>query len=432
MLVCPRCRRANPDAAVFCYFDGAELQAANGRRAPLVLSGQLARTFIFPSGRRCESFDELAQACQAEWGAARDILRRGGFKSFLESVGRMDLGRLAQEAMAHPDPDAALTAFLDGLPVLRSRTPQLDLVPRRLNLGTLHQGESREVPLTIVNQGQGVLQGTLTLADGTAGDHKWLSVVGSGGKTQCHLYAPRQQHITLKVDASGLPAGQTYAGKLTVITNGGVAEVPVRMEVGARPFPRPPFAGARNPRELAERMKRKPHAAAPLLEAGEVQRWFVANGWHYPAQGPSATGVAAVQQFFEAMGWTRPPVVRISEPEVRMAPYPPELIRWQVTLFTESKKWVYGQVESDSLWLKVLTPAVGGARRAEIFFEVDSSLLTADRTYTGQVTVRANGGQVVPIGVRVDVQKSQTPFTERLFDPFLSVALAGLVVRAFT
>jgi hypothetical protein len=428
MLVCPRCRRANPDEAEFCYYDGAELRPSDGRRAPVTLPGQLTRPFVFPSGRRCHSFDEFAQACQSEWAAARDILRRGGFRAFLESVGRMDLARLAQEAMAQPDPDAALSSFLDGLPVLRSRTPQLDLMPRRLNLGTLYQGESREVPLTIVNQGEGVLQGTMTLAEGTIGEHHWLSVVGGGGKTQCHLYAPRQQHVMLKVDASGLPAGQTYGGKLTVITNGGVAEVPVRMEVGARPFPRPPFEGAHTPRELAERMKRRPHEAADVLEAGEVERWFASNGWYYPVQGPTAHGVGAVQQFFEAMGWTRPPAVRISEPEVRMAPYQPEVIRWEVTLYTDAKKWVYGHVESDSTWLKVLTPSVSGARRADILFEVDSGLLTAEQTYVGHVTVRANGGQVETVIVRVDVQKGETPFTERLLGPFLSGVLLALAV----
>ena len=41
--------------------------------------------------------------------------------------------------------------------------------------------------------------------------------------------------------------------------------------------------------------------------------WYAANGWAYPVQGPASTGLAAVQQFFEALGLTAPPKVEISD-----------------------------------------------------------------------------------------------------------------------
>jgi len=89
MLVCPRCQRSNPQEAVFCHFDGAELRPAQGPEG--VQTRRLPHDFVFPSGRRCRSFDELAHACQEEWDAARDRLRQGAFRQFLASVGRMDL-----------------------------------------------------------------------------------------------------------------------------------------------------------------------------------------------------------------------------------------------------------------------------------------------------------------------------------------------------
>ena len=79
-------------------------------------------------------------------------------------------------------------------------------------------------------------------------------------------------------------------------------------------------------------MRTQPKAAAPLLENGEVARWFEANGWTYPVDGPAARGVAAVQQFFESMGLSKPPLVFASEEELQFTCLPQEVIRSQVTL----------------------------------------------------------------------------------------------------
>src|SRR6185436_4389832 len=95
----------------------------------------------------------------------------------------------------------------------------------------------------------------------------------------------------------GLPANQSHAAKLTVVTNGGVVEVPLRFDLVAKPFAVAPFQGVKVQRELAEKMRLKPKDAVPILESGEVRRWFEANGWTYPVQGPDIKGVAAVQQF---------------------------------------------------------------------------------------------------------------------------------------
>src|SRR5438552_5827299 len=115
MLQCSRCHRANPNEAAFCYFDGTEL-----RRLPGPEEGnrdvQLPHQFVFPSGRGCRTYDDLVQACQAEWEVARDLLSKGVFQQFLAAAGRMDLAQAAQPTKGLLDPDITLNNFLASLP----------------------------------------------------------------------------------------------------------------------------------------------------------------------------------------------------------------------------------------------------------------------------------------------------------------------------
>jgi hypothetical protein len=392
-LVCPRCQRANPDIAEFCYNDGALLRQGAGH-AP----SKLSREFVFPSGKKCSSFEELAQGCMDEWVAARDLLKRGVFGQYFSAVGRLDLARATQEAMNQPDPDIGLTTFLSALPVSRQHVPRLDINPRRILLGNMLAGEAKQIPISISNQGQGTLQGSLKITEG--GD--WLKPAGAADG-QCLIKAPREQEIMLLVDTKKLEAAQTYGGKLTVVTNGGVVEVPIRMDVVAHPFPRPPFQGARTPREMAEKMRGAPKAAVPLLESGEVGRWFKTNGWNYPIPGTPAKGVAGVQQFFEAMGLSKPPPIQASHKILEVDCKYPDVGRGQVSILTNSKKWVYGSVESDSPWLRVLTPIVSGPQQAAIGFEVDTRQVPSRRA-EGKLNIVANGGQRLHIVIDVAVQ----------------------------
>ena len=228
--------------------------------------------------------------------------------AFPHARGRIDLARAAQEAHGQADPDIALIHFLRALPAGQTQQPRLELNPRRLLLGVLRRGETRQVKLTITNSGQGVLQGKIVVSDGD----KWLKIINGSDKSRCSIPPATMRSFELRVQTTGLTP-QTYSGKLTVITNGGVTEVPVRLDLTAVPFTQGPFRGASTPREMAEKMRAHPKAAAPLLVNGEVARWFASNGWAYPVAGSPAPGVAAVQQFFECMGLSKPPPLQLSE-----------------------------------------------------------------------------------------------------------------------
>jgi hypothetical protein len=424
MLTCPRCQRANPDEGAFCYFDGAELRAVRG----LTTTGRdtpLPHEFVFPSGRRCRSYDELVRGCQDEWDVARDLLRQGVFRTFLAGAGRVDLAHAAQHAKGQSDPDLALEAFLKSLPAATGEAPRLDLSPRRINLGTLHVGETGQVRLTVTNQGKGLLHGTLSVAEGNG----WLRVGNERGNGECQIKAAHEQQISLRVDTTGLAAPQKYAARLTVITNGGIVEVPVRLELAVRPFTQAPFQGVASPREMAERMRTQPKLAVPLLESGEVARWFAVNGWGYPVTGPGARGVAAVQQFFEGMGLSKPPVVQLADPELYVGCNPGEVARGQVVLRTDARKWVYAHAESDVPWLRLTTPIASGPQQAVLAFEADSRQLAPAEVHEATLRITANAGQALSARVRIGVRRPSAAPGPHLGRPFLVGAAAGLLLR---
>ena len=104
--------------------------------------------------------------------------------------------------------------------------------PRRLNLAKVSAGTQQTLQIVVGNRGQGLLQGKVVVTEGK----DWLRFA-SGAGDQLNLRTERDQPISLQVDTRNLVAGQTYSAKLTVISNGGIAELPVRLELAALPFP---------------------------------------------------------------------------------------------------------------------------------------------------------------------------------------------------
>lgn len=415
MRICSRCQNTNPDEAAYCYFDGFNLLAAAGDGAAAgPTAARLPHDFFFPSGRRCQTFEELALACQEDWSTACDLLKEGAFKQFLIAGGRLDLAKAAAEACSNPDPDVALDTFLVKLPVTGLPAPRLELEPRKFLLGTMRTGETLETEFRVLNLGKGLLLGTVAVADGA----EWLRLEGAVAGT-VHLKIVHDQRRTLHVSTKNLQAPREYGAHLTLITNGGIVEVPVRLTVAALPFPKPPYQGAGTPRDLAVRMRSNPKPAVALLESGEVNRWFQANGWPYPVNGPPAQGMAAVQQFFESMGLARPPSLKLSESEIHFLCMHPESALGQVTLNAVERKWVYGRLSCDAPWVRFTTPTFSGPQKAQVFLEVDSSALPAGR-HEAIVQVIGNAGRTLPLRVSVDVTRADS----RLKPPTLQRAIA--------
>jgi hypothetical protein len=244
------------------------------------------------------------------------------------------------------------------------------------------------------------LQGTVSITEG----QDWLSLSETKALHEADVAAVREQIVKLTINTKGIPAGQTYGAKLTVVTNGGVVEVPLRMDLVAQGYPKAPFQGARTQRELAEKMREHPKAAVPILESGDVQRWYALNGWTYPVQGPGVKGVGGVQQFFEGMGVSKPPPVALSQPEFHFKCKYRDTVRGQVTLQTGVKKWVYAQVASDSPWLKPLHAQVAGPQHVAVPFEIDTHHWSGGPVGEGKLTLQANGGQKLTLKVVVEVQ----------------------------
>ncbi len=369
-----------------------------------------------------------------EWNEARTMLLKGDFVPFLQKLGRADLvhpaparsgsGGTTSGPGQQNDPDIALYNFLDQLPAGGAPGPHLELQPRRMVLKKVPIGKQTQVPLTVANGGRGILQGKLMISDG----QEWIRLEGANGG-QVGLRTQRNQEVVVGIDTRMLLGGQSYTGKLTAITNGGIAEVPIRLDLEAVPFPLAPYQGATTPRQLAQRMLKDPKPGVGLLESGEVARWFTANGWSYPVEGEPAKGIGAVQQFFECLGLSKPPPLQLSETAIRLQCQDNRTAAGQVILHTPSRKWVYAQVASETPWLHVTTPSVSGPQQAPISFEVDPSALAGDQVHEGTLRIRANGNQKLLLRVQVEVRRPKAAVSARLIRTVLVAAVLGLVSR---
>ena len=147
MQTCSKCSRANPADAVYCFYDGFAI--GGGRRGGPVAVGArpFNSPFVFPTGRACRSFDELALACQEEWRGACNLLRDGYLESFFGGLGRVDLVMAAKEASKFPDPERGLDQLLAKLPTSVLDDPKLRVDPGEVNLGLLDSDKERSFDL---------------------------------------------------------------------------------------------------------------------------------------------------------------------------------------------------------------------------------------------------------------------------------------------
>lgn len=391
--VCTRCSRLNPPAATFCYFDGTLLpgHAANGT---ITANQRFPNPFVFPTGRACGGYDELALCCQEHWAEAKDLLQKGYLENFLAGLGRADLAYAAREAAHFPDPDRGLDQFLGRLPTKALHPPKLKVDPLEINLGQIPLGEDHHLHLDLRNEGMRLLFGSVSCES-----CPWLSVGAAQGAKQKLFAFGNEMTIPVHVWGKHLWAGgKGIEGKLVVDSNGGIATVVVRAQVPAKPFAFGVLTGATTPRQIAEKARDAAKDAAVYFEKGLIAQWYKDNGWTYPVQGPPASGLGALQQFFEALGLTPPPKVDISEKSVTLQGNPGDKLEHSLVVKAEERRPVFAHAVSDQPWLEVGRARLSG-RRAHIGLSVPSVPRCPGDTLQAKVTVTANGNQrfVIPV-----------------------------------
>ena len=215
------------------------------------------------------------------------------------------------------------------------------------------------------------------------------------------------QHQGAPSSAANFARGCALQGEIVIDTNGGAVTMPVRADVPIRPFPKDvnannSLAGALSPHEIAVRAKEQPQDAAVLFEQGAVKAWYESNGWTYPIEGSAGSGKGAVQQFFEALGLTRPPVLKINTAYMMFQGHPGQCMSRRITLSTEEAKPVYAHASSDQDWVK-FGPIKFLGNRVKIPVEITVPPRPGE-TVLAQLTVRGNGKQqfVVPVTLTIE------------------------------
>jgi hypothetical protein len=402
-LTCPKCRRRNPAEATYCYFDGMVLTNGHAAAGPVnPATAAFPMPFVFPSGQACHNFDQLALACLNNWTTARDLVGQGILKGFFGGLGRADLALAAEEAARYPDKDRGLAQLLGKLPTHAVPTPKLAVKPVRIDLGTLRVGQDKPLELRLSNEGLGLLYGTVQ-----CDDSPWLALLNVPVGTNRKLFQfVDEAVIPMLVPGHSLRAGnKPLEAKLTVESNGGTQEVVVTAQVPVKPFPTGVLAGAVTPRKIAEKAKAAPKEAAVYFENGAVQQWYKDNGWTYPVQGPSASGLAAVQQFFEALGLTPPPKVRLSVNSLSLESYAGGALRSSLEVTTPEKRPIYAHAVSDQPWLKVGRPQAKG-RTVTIPLAVPTVPHCPGEVLLAKLTVTSNGNQRFEVPVTLAVAGS--------------------------
>ena len=402
---CSQCSRVNPMEAAFCYYDGRALNGRGDMAGPVNVATQdFSTPFVFPSGQVCRNFDQLALACHEHWPVFVDLVQEGYLEAFLKSLGRLDLARAAHEAAVHLDREQGLDDLLAALPSEVLQAPKLRVEPQEVNLGVLQLGEDHRFELVLENQGMRLLYGSITCVDGI-----WLALGDNPGVQQKLFQFRDGLSVPVHVRGQCLRGRQQpLEGRLVIVSNGGKFTIRVRLEVAVKPFPEGCLAGALTPRQVAEKAKASPREAAPLFEKGAVAGWYESNGWKYPVQGPSSSGMGAVQQFFEALGLVTPPQVDVSPQELKLRGRPGDELQSLLTVTAREKRPVFAHAASNCPWLQVGQVRLDG-RSGTIPLTVPSVPDEAGATLHGQVRVTTNGNQHVVVAVRLKVGRRAPP-----------------------
>jgi len=407
---CTRCRRVNPNEALYCYHDGLPLasQAGGDVHAAGGAIDVGARPFTIPfvlsSGRKCQNFNELAVALVADKPAALELLGKSYLEPFLAGQGRTDLADAAHAAAHASDREGGLDEFLGRLPATVVRPAKLRVEPAVIDLGTVPHGTDQRCELVLHNEGMRLLQGSAS-CEGCP----WLSLGDGPVLKRKRFQLSAKGVLPVRLLGRHLRAfAQPQEAEIQLDSNGGRVAVKLRVQVSAQPFSEGVLAGALSPRQLAEKARAAPNEAAVLIESGAVARWYEANGWVYPVKGPIASGRAAVQQLFEALGLVRPPRVELSAESVQLNGNPGETVESILAVFTQEQRSVVAHGTSNQPWLRV-GPTIFRGSTATLPLTVPAVPGHPGDTLQAVVSITANGDQrfVVPVVLMVGKGKTE-------------------------
>lgn len=397
--VCRQCSRINPNDASYCYYDGAVLAGHRGSGPINAGSAPFPNQFVFPSGQMCKNFDQLALACQHNWQTALDMLKQGFLGTFFGGLGRADLAMAAMDASRYPDADRGLDQLLSKLPTNVLQNPQLKAEPTEINLGHVPRGADRNSEIHLANHGMRLLYGSVN------SDCKWLTLGDAPGGSQKVFQFGAETVIPVHIRGQHLRAGvKPIEGRLVVESNGGTATITFRADVPVTPYKGGLFDGCLTPRQVAEKAKADPKAAAPHFESGAVAKWFESNGWTYPVQGPSAKGLGGVQQFFEALGLAKAPKVSISSQSLSFCGDGGQALQTTLEVSAQEKKPVYAYATCDQPWVDCAKVKLAG-RTATITIAIPRVPNRPGETLPAMVRVMGNGNQKFKVPLLLTVDK---------------------------
>jgi len=354
--------------------------------------------FVFPSGTMCRNFDEFCLGVQQNWPTAVDLLQKGHIERFLANIGRLDLAQHAADATRYPDPDRALDQLLARFPSQILAVPKIRLEQDVIRLGPLQVGQDEKIEIDLFNDGLRLLYGSIV------SDCKWLTPGEQAGASQKLIQCQKKTSVTLHVRGQFLRAGlKPMEGNLIIESNGGPATVKVLVEVAVIPFWGGCLAGASTPRDVAGLARKSPQESAPWFEQGGVAGWYAVNGWTYPVQGPQSTGMGAIQQFFEALGLTKPVKCEVVDKALLLRGSPGQRIEAQISIRGLENRPIYTFGTSFVPWLIVGQAKLKG-NKAVLPLEIPSCPSHPGGVLQTTVKVTANGGQTFDVPVTIKVE----------------------------
>ena len=424
--LCQKCSRINPPDAAFCHHDGLSLDGTQGAASGASIdfsTWAFPSPFVFPDGVICRNFIQLALACNRDLKVSTEILQQGFLESFFASLGRHDLALAAKVANKSPDLQRGLSELLGKLPGSPLTPAELRVDPKQKNLGVVQIGEDCTFELSLTNKGDLLVCGKV-LIDGCP----WLTL-GDAGTTEKLFQFTHQSSLPVHIRGKWLRAfGEPLKAEIVVESNGGNFTIPIQVSVPVKPFPEGVLSGVRTPRQLAEKAKANVAAAAALIESGVVANWYEANGWIYPVPGPAASGLAAVQQLFEALGLVRSPKVDLSESTVTLRGNPGERLEYPLTVQTLEKRAAVAHGVSNQPWLTVARTVFRG-QTAQIPLVVEAIPDDPGQTLQASVKVIANGNQRFDVQVTLVVNGVAPP---RIPPPLPTAPPPPVPVSAYT